>query len=122
MFLNLINGKLTLDKYSKSNAMLTTERLLLYHFKNDDHFWNLTAVARSVKSVEENNGHTSVIREMVVAFRENDGRKWYDIDGHEYIQDGTYGVCENGAVLDCDGAPIDQKDQVHFDNLISLLN
>lgn len=53
-------------------------------------------------------------KKYIVKFIEDDGRRWFEIDGHSYIDDGIYAV-EDDKILDCDGAQIDQRMQIHFD-------
>lgn len=62
------------------------------------------------------------IKTVTIELIDDDGRKWYKIAGHEYIEDGDYGVTEDGQVLDCDGAPIDQRLKVHFDKIAEQMD
>lgn len=60
-------------------------------------------------------------KKTTVKFIEDDGRKWYEITGHDYIDDGEYAITEDGDILDCDGAPIDERMKIHFDIIKDMM-
>lgn len=47
-------------------------------------------------------------KKYIVKFIEGDGRRWYAIKGHDYINDRAYGMTNDEQIFDCDGAQIDQ--------------